>query len=409
MRLPCGLVVSLVLAALAPGLALGQTAPAAAPGTGTPPAAAAGLPAPAPATTPGGLVYVLNSGEANILVLDAATREELRRIPVLREVHHLALTPDGSMLMIGDSGANEMLFLDPATGEMVRREPLSNPYHLGFSPDGRRLVITSLRRDQVDIYGWDGKALALETRLRLPDMPSHMAFSPDSKTAYVTLQGNNLLTAINLDTREPAWTLDVGPQPAGVIWHQGKLLVGIMGRDYVAVVNPETHQVERRIKVGRGAHAIFPAPPKDGKPGLLYVTSRVDSRITVLDPGTLEIVKVLDVPGGPDCVSFDPQGKLWVTQRWIGRIALVDPDTGALEGQPVGRSPHGILFEPTATPVPVAASLPAVPAVPPASGGVGLVAPAAAAEAPPPAAHDAAPAAPATPAPGRRLFAPRTH
>jgi DNA-binding beta-propeller fold protein YncE len=371
--------------------------------------ALAQAPAPAEQTAPGpaGLVYVLNSGDADILVLDSQTRQEVRRIPVLREVHHLALTPDGGTLMIGDSGANEMLLLNPATGELVTREALSNPYHLGFSPDGKQLVITSLRRDQVDIYGWDGKALALQARLRLPDMPSHIAFSPDSKTAYVTLQGNNLLTAIDLQTREPIWSLSTGPQPAGVIWHGGKLLVGIMGRDYVAVVDPATRQVERRIKVGRGAHAIFPAPAKDGKPGLLYVTSRVDSRITVLDPTTLETVKVLDVPGGPDCVSFDPQGRLWVTQRWIGRIALVDPDSGALESVRVGRSPHGILFEAGAAALPVSAEAPA-------GTGVGLVAPAQAAEpprAPDPAAAPVPPAArpaQAAPPPGRRLFAPRS-
>ncbi|MCG7359817.1 beta-propeller fold lactonase family protein [Roseomonas sp. ACRSG] len=402
MRLPRGFVLPLLLATLAPSLALGQTAPAAMPAPDAPAGPAATEPAPAP----NGLVYVLNSGEANILVLDAATREEVRRIPVLREVHHLALTPDGSTLMIGDSGANEMLFLNPATGEMVKREPLSNPYHLGFSPDGKHLVITSLRRDQVDIYGWDGQALTLQARLRMPDMPSHIAFSPDSKLAYVTLQGNNLLTAIDLQTQEPVWKLDVGPQPAGVTWHEGKLLVGIMGRDYVAVVNPESRQVERRIKVGRGAHAIFPAPPKEGRPGLLYVTSRVDSRITVLDPATLETVKVLDVPGGPDCVSFDPQGRLWVTQRWIGRVAMVDPETGTLENQPVGRSPHGVLFQPVATPVPVAASAPATSPAPAPIGGVSLVAPAAAAEAP---AAEAAPPVPASPAPSRRLFAPRAH
>jgi DNA-binding beta-propeller fold protein YncE len=351
----------------------------------------------------GGLVYVLNSGEANILVLDAATREEVRRIPVLREVHHLALTPKGDLLLIGDSGANEMLFLDPMTGELVKREALSNPYHLGFSPDGQYLVITSLRRDQVDLYGWDGAALTLLGRLKLPDMPSHMAFSPDSKTVYVTLQGTRALTAISMETRLPVWTVDVGPQPAGVIWHEGKLLVGIMGSDNVAVVDPVTQLVERRIKVGRGAHAVFPAPARDGKPGLLYVTSRVDSRITVLDPATLEVVKVLDVPGGPDCVTFDPKGQLWVTQRWLGRIAVVDPETGTVESQRVGRSPHGILFEPGAAATPVAMQAPAAAAP------VGVMAPAVAAEAPAAPAAAAPAPAPAEPAParGRRLFAPR--
>ena len=65
------------------------------------------------------LVFVLNSGEANIQILDGRSREEIRRIPVLREVHHLTLTPDRSQILVGDSGGNEMLFLDPATGEVV--------------------------------------------------------------------------------------------------------------------------------------------------------------------------------------------------------------------------------------------------------------------------------------------------
>ena len=52
-----------------------------------------------------------------------ATRKELRRIPVLREPHHWALSPDGKSLLIGDTGGNELLFLDPATGAVQRRMP----------------------------------------------------------------------------------------------------------------------------------------------------------------------------------------------------------------------------------------------------------------------------------------------
>jgi len=299
-----------------------------------------------------GLVYVLNSGEATIQVLDSASRAEKARIPVLREVHHLALTPDGGTLMVGDSGANEMLFIDPATGVLLKREALSNPYHLGFSPDGRFLVITSLRRGQVDIYRWDGKALELGGRLSMPEMPSHLAYSPDSKTVYVTLQGNGTVAAISLESLAPLWTAEVGPEPAGIIWHRDRLLVGVMGSDHVAVLDPATQAVERTIAVGRGAHALFPAP--DGK--AIYVTSRVDSRISLLDPETLRVTRSLNVPGGPDCVTFDAQGRLWVTLRWKGRIGVVDPVSGTMETQRVGRSPHGILF--AATP---AGAAPAVP------------------------------------------------
>ena len=68
-----------------------------------------------------GLAIVINSGDASLSVLDAATGAELRRIPVLREPHHAAISPDGKELLIGDAGGNEMLFLDPKTGDVRRR------------------------------------------------------------------------------------------------------------------------------------------------------------------------------------------------------------------------------------------------------------------------------------------------
>jgi DNA-binding beta-propeller fold protein YncE len=292
------------------------------------------------------IVYVLNSGEASISILDARTREEIRRIPILREVHHLVLSPDRSVLLIGDSGGNEMLFLEPQTGEILRRERLSNPYHLEFSPDGRHLVVASLRRDQIDIYAWDAatRSLTLLERLRQPDKPSHIAFSPDSRIAYVTLQGTGSVVAIDMETRRPLWTAPVGPEPAGILWHQTqdgpRLLIGIMGRDHLAVLNPETRTVDRTIAFGRGAHTVFASPS-----GTLYATSRVDSRIAALEPGTLRILQVWDVPGGPDCLTFDDQGRIWVGLRWAGRVGILDPETGRVETIRVGRSPHGILFQ----------------------------------------------------------------
>ncbi|WP_458097212.1 YncE family protein [Roseomonas sp. WA12] len=295
---------------------------------------------------PGGagadVVFVINSMDPGIQVVDAATRAELRQIPVLREPHHLALSPARDVLLVGDSGGNEILFLDPATGEVKKRERIANPYNLEFSPDGKLLVVTGLRRDQVDIYDWDAPTMGLTLvgRVKPGDMPSHIAYRPDSKFAYVTVQGSRALAAIDLETKQIAWSLQVGREPAGIIWHNGKLLVGIMGSDHVAVVDPEARKVERIIRVGRGAHALFPSPGG----GPIYVTSRVDSRITALDPVTLDIMRTYEVPGGPDCVSFDAHGRLWTTLRWTRQLGLLDPETGEVVTSPVGRSPHGIFF-----------------------------------------------------------------
>lgn len=286
------------------------------------------------------LVYVLNSGEASVSVLDGASRQEIRRFNVLREPHHLVLSPDGSELVVADSGGNELLFLEPTTGELRRRVRISNPYHLEYSPDGRFLVVASLRRDQVDIY--DATSLELLQRFRPGDMPSHVAFSPDSRRVFVTMQGDRALIAFDMETRTQLWSVEVGREPAGVIWHRGRLLVGIMGADHFVSVDPETREVTRAFTIGRGAHTVFPSP--DGS--ALFATSRVDSRLAEVDPVTLEVRRVWNIPGGPDCLTFDPEGRVWMTLRWVGRVAVLDPREAEWTTIRVGRSPHGIYFKP---------------------------------------------------------------
>ena len=60
-----------------------------------------------------GIAFVVNSGGASISVVDMATQKEVRRIPALREPHHLMLSPDGRSLLVGDTTGNQMMFLDP--------------------------------------------------------------------------------------------------------------------------------------------------------------------------------------------------------------------------------------------------------------------------------------------------------
>jgi DNA-binding beta-propeller fold protein YncE len=286
----------------------------------------------------GGLAFVVNSGGASISVVDMAGRKELRRIAVLREPHHLALSPDGRSLLVGDTVGNEMLFLDPATGEVARRVPVADPYQLGFSPDGRFLTVNGLARNQVDVY--DAASMKLLHRFPLASMPSHLAYSPDSSTVYVSLQGTDRLAAIDLKRMVVVWDQPVGKTPAGVLWHDGRVLVADMGADDIAVVDPADGRVERRIHVGRGAHQMFLAP--DGR--TIWVNARVEGTTTALDARTLAVVRSYRIPGGPDCIDFAPDGNLWITRRWAEKVDVLDPATGRTQSIDVGRSPHGIFL-----------------------------------------------------------------
>jgi len=105
-------------------------------------------------------------------------------------------------------------------------------------------------------------------------------------------------------------------------------------------LDPATGHVERRVHTGAGAHQLFLSPDKK----ILWVNNRVAGTTVALDSQTLDLLRTYKVPGGPDDIDFAPDGKLWITQRWAKRVAVMDPASGALREIDVGRSPHGIFL-----------------------------------------------------------------
>jgi YVTN family beta-propeller protein len=298
-------------------------------------AATFGMSRAATATT----AVVLNSDDDTISVIDSGSYHEVSRAHVGRGPHHLIATPDGRTLVIAMSGSNELVLIDRATGIEKQRITASDPYQIGFSPDSKWFVAASLRLDHVDIY--DAGTFQLVYRLPAATMPSHIAFSADSKTVFVTLQGTGGLISIDLASGKPNWTVPVGPTPAGIVTRPGgTLLVGVMGSDYIAEIDSQNGSVIRKIQTGPGAHNFLAAP--DGK--LLYVSNRVAGTISVLDAKTLDVTATLQAPGGPDDMAISPDGQeLWVTGRWHAWVDVIELASGTLKTTvPVGRSPHGI-------------------------------------------------------------------
>jgi YVTN family beta-propeller protein len=282
------------------------------------------------------IAFVINSNSASIDEIDVQTHKQIREIPVFREPHHMALSPDGHSLLVGDTAGNTIFFLDPRTGQLQRKLTISDPYQLVFSPDGRLLTVAGLARDQIDIY--DAKTYQLLHRIPAHTMPSHINYSPDSRTVYVSLQVSGQLIAIDTATGAVKWQKPVGNTPAGVLWHDGKLLVGIMGEAHVAIVDPATGTVEGTIPTAKGAHVMF--IPHHGS--IIYVTDRESGNITIVDEKTLQVLRSFQMPGGPDDMDFAPDGTIWATLRWSHKVALINPDTFAATAIRVGRSPHGI-------------------------------------------------------------------
>nr|WP_235837840.1 beta-propeller fold lactonase family protein [Chitinasiproducens palmae] len=291
-------------------------------------------------------VVILNSAEASISLIDPATKQVVSKYSVGKEPHHLMATPDNKSLIVANSVSNSLFFLDPKLGTIQRRvENIEDPYQIGFSPDNRWFVSTALRLDRVDIYRYDGRDLTPAKRLPLPAMPSHIAFTRDSRTAFISLQVSGEIAAIDLATQTLLWKMKVGPAPAGLWMTPGDkyMLVGMTGGDYVAVVDWRQRTVVKRIHTGRGAHNFRSLV--DGKH--VAVSNRVESTISIIDEDAL--TNVGDITGlmpGPDDMELTADKRyLWVTFRFARHVGIIDLTTRQLVATiPVGRSPHGIYF-----------------------------------------------------------------
>ncbi|MET3119006.1 YVTN family beta-propeller protein [Undibacterium sp. GrIS 1.8] len=292
-----------------------------------------------------GIVVVLNSRDATVSLLDQESQKEISTYAIGKEPHHLMATPDNKSVIVANAVGNELVFLDPKTGQVQRRmKDIADPYQIGFSPDQKWFVSNSLRLDRVDFYQYGGKDLSLVKRVPLAKLPSHMAFDAASTTVFITHQGSDQVSAIDLATQKVKWTLPVGKLPAGIAMTPDDkyLLVGIMGSDYVEVIDWRAQKTIKRIKTGAGAHNFRALGDKRNT----FVSNRVSNTINIIDQISLENVATIDVPGGPDCMELSADGKsLWVTLRWIKKVAVIDvPSKKVLKLIPVGRSPHGVYF-----------------------------------------------------------------
>jgi YVTN family beta-propeller protein len=293
-----------------------------------------------------GNVVVLNSADASISLIDPATQAVIETFPVGKEPHHLMATPDNSSLIVANSVSNNLVFLDPKSGRIQRWvENIEDPYQIGYSPNHHWFVTTGLRLDRVDIYRSVGDNIELARRVPLATMPSHMAFTNDSKIAFVTLQISGELAAIDLSTQTVLWKMKVGPVPAG-LWmtpNDQYLLVGMTGADYVAVIDWRNRTIVKTIHTGKGAHNFRSLA--DGRH--VVVSNRVANTISVIDEQSL--TNAGDITGllpGPDDMELSADHRyLWVTFRFAKHVGIIDMTTHQLiKTIPVGRSPHGIYF-----------------------------------------------------------------
>src|SRR6185503_5656956 len=127
---------------------------------------------------------------------------------------------DGSSIYVACNASSEIVEIDTASWQLVRRiRARAGVYNLEVTHDGERLIATNKRDQSVSIYD-------LKSRIELARLPTKrkvlhgVVVSPDDRYAFVTVEGvgsePGTVEIIDLTTLKIVATVDVAQGAAGI-------------------------------------------------------------------------------------------------------------------------------------------------------------------------------------------------
>ena len=162
-----------------------------------------------------GLLYVASTVKNTVNVVDPATGEVLRKIPVGGSPSNIVVVHGGPLLVANTGGAS-VSFIDTASHNVTYASAGNGAYDIAVSPDGRTAYVTNMNEKSVSVLGVLGQAQLGE--ITVGNMPMGVAVSDDGCRAYVANSGSDLISVINASLKRVESTIPVGKTPCDVAY-----------------------------------------------------------------------------------------------------------------------------------------------------------------------------------------------
>jgi DNA-binding beta-propeller fold protein YncE len=149
--------------------------------------------------------------------------------------------------------------LDTETLKVTKRAEFpegSRPWMLRVSPSGREVWVQTASGTNVVL---DARTLDELHTEQVGRAPVTTAFSPDGRYNFVSMGGESYVAVLNPQTGRLIRRLEVGQNNANVSFRpDGKFgYVAVTGEDAVAVVEMESLEVESRLRAGEGPMGLI--------------------------------------------------------------------------------------------------------------------------------------------------------
>jgi YVTN family beta-propeller protein len=158
-----------------------------------------------------------------VTLVEAATQKVLGEIPFSNVVRPIALSKDEKRLYAEVDGLVGVEVADVAERKMIHRikaelpddknKVASRSHGLAISPDQKELWECDVEHHEVHVYDITGDKPKQIKTLPMGEKVYWLTFTPDGKTAYVAVRGNNEVAVVDAETKEITARIKVGKEP----------------------------------------------------------------------------------------------------------------------------------------------------------------------------------------------------
>jgi YVTN family beta-propeller protein len=273
-------------------------------------------------------------------------------IPVGGSPNYVEVAPNGKFAYVTNQGTGMIDVLNTATDQVSGHIPIPQgpPQFVSFSPDSRTAYVSVYGGHSVPVIAFIETATNTVTSTVPVDnhTPSPSATSPDGLDLYVanhndpqTGAGENVLDVIDLATKKVIQDIPVEPNPHWVVFGKnGVFYVTDHQSAVVTVLITSTNRIIKTIDVGETPHSEALSP--DGS--RLAVTSYNGNEVFLINTATDKVVARIPVGREPLDITYSPDGRyLFTANNLDNTVTVIDTaDNRVIAEIPTGKAPTSI-------------------------------------------------------------------
>ncbi|MCZ6917957.1 MAG: YncE family protein [Gemmatimonadetes bacterium] len=165
----------------------------------------------------GDVVYTSN-GAGTVSELDVPRKARTRVMEVAPQLEAITVTHDGTEVWVGSNSQGTVNVVNTSTGEITHALPnFSWPYRILITPDNAMAIIPDLRNH--DIRFFDRATKRELASVDLPGAgPQGLTVGGNGRTLYLSLNRENRIAIMDLETKEITGYIPTGSGPDGIVY-----------------------------------------------------------------------------------------------------------------------------------------------------------------------------------------------